>query len=296
MGKNSKIEWTDHTFNPWWGCAKISPACENCYAMTTSNHWGYDLWGTNKNRRFFPQKHWNQPLLWNKRAEKAGVPIKVFCGSMCDIFEDRQELHDWRVKLWILIERTPNLTWMLLTKRPENVTDMFFPSWTKGRQMPSNIWIGVTAENQEMADQRIPVLVNIPVATKFISVEPMLGWVNLLQWIDFCPLDEQRPEKLSADWRMAGDHWQHYHGYPLGHESTIPKPQIDWVICGGESGAHARITDISWVKHLQHQCARADIPFFLKQLNIDGKLTKMPELDGKIWAEFPKEILKGGMR
>ena len=115
MGKNSSIEWTDHTFNPWWGCAKVSPACKHCYAEIWAQRLALDLWGTRKARRFFSEKHWNEPYKWNADAVAKGERPRVFCASMADVFEDRRNLDPWRKKLWDLIEQTPQLDWLLLT-------------------------------------------------------------------------------------------------------------------------------------------------------------------------------------
>ena len=164
MGKNSKISWTDHTFNPWWGCTKVSPACQNCYAEALAKRTGFDCW-EEKPRRFFGDAHWNEPLKWNK--EKAFV----FCGSMCDILENVPDvLYTPRMRLFDLIEKTPNLTWLLLTKRPGNI--FLIPGFR-------NIWVGVTVENQTYTfryHQEVITAQDI----KFISCEPLLGEINLV--------------------------------------------------------------------------------------------------------------------
>lgn len=125
MGKNSRIEWTDHTFNPWWGCTKVSEACKNCYAEAWSKRVGQQVWGPQAERRFFGERHWLEPLKWNADAAAHGKRLRVFCASMADVFEDRRSLDPWRSKLWELIEATPQLDWLLLTKRPEHVQPAF---------------------------------------------------------------------------------------------------------------------------------------------------------------------------
>src|SRR5271166_5607806 len=150
MGKNSKIEWTDHTFNPWWGCTKVSEACKNCYAEAWSKRVGQKVWGPTANRRFFGEKHWLEPVKWNADTQ-AGRRRRVFCASMADVFEDRRELDPWRQKLWDLIEVTPRLDWLLLTKRPELVATL--ARW--GDDWPPNVWLGTTVEDQESADFRL---------------------------------------------------------------------------------------------------------------------------------------------
>ena len=121
MGKDSRIEWTHHTFNPWWGCVKVSPAYKHCYAEGWAKRVGLDVWGARAPRRFFSDAHWREPLKWNRGAETAGERRRVFCASMADVFEARDDLNPWRERLWQLIEATPFLDWLLLTKRPEHV-------------------------------------------------------------------------------------------------------------------------------------------------------------------------------
>jgi protein gp37 len=123
MGKNSSIEWTDHTFNPWWGCTKVSPGCEHCYAEAWAKRVGANVWGSKSERRFFTEKHWSEPLKWNADAESEKTRKRVFCASMADVFEARIDLNPWRLKLWNLIEITPWLDWLLLTKRPQNIAE-----------------------------------------------------------------------------------------------------------------------------------------------------------------------------
>lgn len=179
MAKNSRIEWTDHTFNPWWGCTKISPGCDNCYAESWAVRLGVKLWGAKADRRFFGEAHWREPLRWNKEAESQGVRRRVFCASMADVFENRRALNPWRDKLWEIIEQTPWLDWLLLTKRP-SLVGRYVP-W--GNAWPRNIWLGTTAESQVFANQRLPELVEYPAVVRFVSCEPLLGELNLRPWL-----------------------------------------------------------------------------------------------------------------
>ena len=179
MGKRSRIEWTDHTFNPWWGCTKVSPACKHCYAEAWAKRVGQRVWGKGASRRFFGDRHWTQPVVWNSEAAEAGERERVFCASMADVFENRRDLDPWRDKLWELIEATPSLDWLLLTKRPENVSEL--APW-KGK-WPKNIWLGTTVENQKMATARLPLLEKIDTVVRFISAEPLLGRINLDPWL-----------------------------------------------------------------------------------------------------------------
>ena len=184
MGQDSKIEWTHHTFNHWWGCIKVSPGCEHCYAETLSKRYGHSIWGPAKTtqRRTFGEKHWVEPLKWDRLAQVSGERKRVFCASMADVFEDHPQLPSEREKLWALIEQTPMLDWLLLTKRPENVNRMLPDMWELGG-LPSNIWIGTSVENQEQADKRIPELLKVPARVRFLSCEPLLGPVDLSRWL-----------------------------------------------------------------------------------------------------------------
>lgn len=221
MAKNSRIEWTNHTFNPWWGCVKVSPACKHCYAESWSKRVGQAVWGINADRRFFGEKHWNEPLRWDREAAATGIRARVFCASMADVFEERADLDDARDKLWALIKATPNLDWLLLTKRPHAVTRL--APWIN--DWPPNVWLGTTVEDQLRADQRLPILADIPAVVRFISAEPLLGPVNLNPWLD----------------------------------------RLDWVITGGESGPKARPSSPSWFVDLMNQCMTHDVAFHFKQ-------------------------------
>ena len=188
MAEHSKIEWTHHTFNPWWGCTKVSPACEHCYAEAWAKRTGHRVWGRTGARRFFSKKHWAEPNRWNARSEDRGVRARVFCASMADVFEDRRDLDASRKRLWALIDATPALDWLLLTKRPEKGHDLV--PW--GAQWPPNVWLGTTVENQKWADRRLPLLADCPATVRFLSCEPLLGPINLGSWIN------------EIDWVIAG--------------------------------------------------------------------------------------------
>lgn len=263
MGKDSGIQWTHNTFNCWWGCQAISPACKFCYAETFDKRIGGDHWGVNSRRRFFGDKHWSEPLKWNRDAEKAGERRRVFCASMADVFErlppghpDAERMDAERARLWTLIEKTPSLDWLLLTKRPENVMAMVPEAWRAG--FPDNIWMGTTVEDQENANRRIPHLLQIPARIRFVSMEPLLGPVNLLAirdalWFDCEGADFYNALTGSSFWRN-GDH-----GIGGG-------PRINWCIIGGESGAKARVTDPEWIRSLLDQCRGTECKPFVKQL------------------------------
>lgn len=227
MARNSQIEWTHHTFNPWWGCSKVSPACEKCYAELWAKRMGQKLWGPKSDRRFFGDAHWKEPLAWNEEARALGSRQRVFCASMADVFEKRSDLDPQRGRLWDLVQATPWLNWLLLTKRPENVVDMI--PW-KADQWPSNVWLGSTVENEKFAEERLPHLLRHAAAVRFLSCEPLLGALDLSAWFDRAHLQP-----------------------------------IDWVIVGGESGQGARPMHPDWARMLLQQCQEAKVPFHFKQ-------------------------------
>lgn len=179
MGANTKIEWATHTFNPWWGCTKVSEACKHCYAESWAKRVGKSVWGPKSDRRFFGEEHWKQPLRWNVAVDSKGERPRVFCASMADVFEPRPDLDPWRGKLFDLIEATPNLDWLLLTKRPEHVASL--AKWKD--DWPDHLWLGTTVELQHRAEELLPHLAAIPAAVRFISAEPLLGPLDLEPWL-----------------------------------------------------------------------------------------------------------------
>lgn len=249
MGADSAIEWTDHTFNPWWGCVKVSPGCTNCYAETWAHRMGFNVWGPAKTtpRREMSDQHWAEPLKWDRAAAKAGRPARVFCASMADVFEDHPALPPMRERLWQLIAQTPNLIWMLLTKRPENMTVMAPASWAQ--RWPSNVWAMTTVEIQEQAEQRIPELLKVPARVRGLSCEPLLGPVDLRSWLTPCPACGAPRANASCTYCEA---WPDVRG-------------VSWVIAGGESGPGARPPHPDWFRSLRNQCATAGVDFFFKQ-------------------------------
>lgn len=271
MGETTGISWCDHTFNSWWGCEKRSAGCQNCYAETLAKRFGWGrVFSSNKQRRFFGQKHWNEPIVWNEKAKANGKRESVFCLSMGDVFDDPSgdyelacQLNGFRDDLWRLILKTPYLDWLLLTKCPENIDGLIYHEWHNPEKIPANVRIGITCENQEMADKRIPVLLNSWTGKNFISVEPMLSSVDIFKAVGL-------PNRIAP------------------HFSWSQGKGIDWVICGCESGSNARPCNIEWIRDLRDQCIESGTAFFLKQMEVDGKLVKEPFLDGRQWLEFTK--------
>jgi protein gp37 len=227
MAKDSKIEWTHHTFNPWWGCERVSPACKNCYAETWAHRLGLDLWSKGAPRRMLGDSYWRQPLTWDRAANNARRRDRVFCASMADVFENRRDLDAPRDRLWDLIAQTPNLDWLLLTKRPQCVKD--FVPW--GDAWPRNVWLGTTIENQRWAEKRLPHLLANPAAVYFVSCEPLLGPLDITPWLT----------------------------------TTHTHRAISWVIAGGESGHRARPMSPEWARGLRDQCETHAVPYHFKQ-------------------------------
>ena len=228
MGKETAIEWTHHTFNPWWGCVRVSAACDHCYAETWAKRLGEDVWGPRSERRFFTDAHWKEPLKWNAEAEAQGVRRRVFCASMADVFENRPDLVAPRLRLLELISQTPHLDWLLLTKRIHLVKKQL----PKGYSFPPNVWLGTTVENQAEANRRIRYLLEFSTpAVRFLSCEPLLGALDLSPFL------------------IAND---------LG-------VKVDWVIAGGESGHGARPMEPQWPEDLRKQRNKAKVAFHFKQ-------------------------------
>jgi protein gp37 len=270
MGATTGIEWCDHTFNPWTGCQAVSPACYHCYAEALEKRFGHgDRWGPHGDRLRTSAANWQQPLKWNRAAAAAGIRARVFCASMADVFDNRAATR-WRDDLWHLIHQTPHLDWLLLTKRPQNIcgmlptTDIGTPAWGLGWP---NVWLGTTVENQVEADRRIPKLLEIPAAVHFLSCEPLLGPVDLqkVQAPRYVPEDHELDWKFDA--LLVGDHYEFEDDLGVWDSGDGPhrENRIDWVICGGESGPHARPMHPDWARSLRDQCAAAGVPFFFKQ-------------------------------
>lgn len=272
MAETTGIAWTDHTWSPWIGCTKVSPGCDHCYAeaLDARHKYGLDArarltiraaphWGAGKPR--YRTKQWGQPLKWNAAAAKAGIQRRIF-PSLCDPF-DNEVPDEWRYDWWQLIAQTPNLIWLLLTKRIGNAAKML-PQPLPSENWPHfpNVWIGASVVNQEEADRDIPKLLATPAAKRFVSYEPALGPV---QWYgdghNYDGWDWLRGERQEADAGGAAG---------VGRGVAIARTaRIDWLIVGGESaqgGAKARPFDIAWARDAVRQCKATGGPVFVKQL------------------------------
>lgn len=309
MTKNSSIEWTHHTFNPWWGCTKVSAGCTHCYAEALSNRWRKAEWGPRGVRIRTSEANWREPLKWNRKAGAAGVRERVFCASMADVFEhkpDQPELDDWRRDLFRMIVKTPHLDWLLLTKRPHLVNETiervtgFSDSemWFAGAR---NVWIGTSVESQETADERIPHLLHIPASVRFLSMEPLLESVDLTEIVCY-PSESDKEAWIEIDC-LTGTYLDSAGGF--GNFNGMARGVgIGWAIVGGESGRKARPMHPDWVRSLRNQCNGAGVPFFFKQwgeyaptfdvwnnyldMRKMGKKLAGRLLDGREWNEFPE--------
>ena len=265
MAENTKIEWTDHTFNPWIGCTKVSPGCDHCYAENLMDtRMGVASWRPGAERVRTKEANWKMPLRWNAQADafmdQHGRRQRVFCASLADVFDNAVD-PQWRADLFKLIAETPNLDWLLLTKRIGNVRCMLAelahgsdPDLTLLDMMPlPNVWIGATIVNQAEADRDIPKLLDVPARVRFLSMEPLLGPVDLTHIEVFGGDAEIFPLKGTTD--CVDDE-----GAP-----TDDVPALDWVIVGGESGPGARPMHPDWARSLRDQCEAAGVPFLFKQ-------------------------------
>jgi protein gp37 len=278
MSVTTGIEWTDSTWNPIRGCSRVSEGCRNCYAESMALRFsgpgqpyeglavlqnGHALW-TGKIQ--FVEKHLLDPLKWRAGIRDQGTgssrPRRIFVNSMSDLFHENVT-DEMRDRIFAVMALCPQHTFQVLTKRPERMLEYFATGllgtvreafvgrqaqmvnqartglpvlkWS-GLPLP-NAWLGVSVENQATADARIPMLLKTPAAVRFISAEPLLGPVNL---------------KVTAAASCVMDCLNRHDG-------------LDWVICGGESGPHARPMNPDWARGLRDQCQAAGVPFFFKQ-------------------------------
>lgn len=226
MSENTAIAWTHHTFNPWWGCEKVAPECANCYAEAFDRRTGGVHWGPGAPRRTFGEKHWAEPLRWNERSEKTRQRHRVFCASMADVFQTRND--PMRDRLWVLIRATPHLDWLLLTKRPENIVAALPCLWGEGWP---NVWLGTSVGHPDSVE-RARVLADVPCAVRFISCEPLIGpvilGVDILASLDWMivggesgpkrrPMDMEWMRALHVQAQAAGIYW-------FAKQDSAPRP------------------------------------------------------------------------
>lgn len=271
MGENSKIEWCNHTFNAMIGCTKVSDGCKFCYAEEMMDkRYGRAQWGTSGTRVRTSAENWKKPYTWNRKAERLGIRYRVFCESLGDVFEDHPAWIEPRRDLLRVTVKTPYLDWLFLTKRIENVLGMIEESaeylfkhgdiavaskwlkWLKhGSDYMPNVWVGTSVENQKVADQRIPELLKIPAAVRFLSMEPLLGPVNSYVTYTVDGL-EVEIDYLRGTMSIEG-------------QARVPCNKVNHIIVGGESGTHARPMHPDWVRSIRDECVDAGTPFLFKQ-------------------------------
>lgn len=277
MSANSKIEWTDHTFNVAWGCIKASPGCDHCYADRDATRYGYDIWGVGKTRRTFGESYWAQPLKWDAAARGAGVRKRVFCSSMTDLFLNDPIIDAERAKLWPLIEKTPNLDWLLLTKHPERFVTQL-PA-----KLPSNVWLGVSVENGDYA-WRTDALRKTSAAVRFLSLEPLLGHIPaiVLQDMDWIIVGgESGPHARAIDIRWVRDIRDDCEAM------DIPFFFKQWGEWAPASELATTIGDVDAVNARFEPRKEPDPNQMMIRV---GRKNAGRTLDGRIWSQFPTSI------
>lgn len=272
MSETTGIAWCDSTFNPWIGCTKVGPGCDNCYAKADFDDRKHRVvWGAGQERS--RTKTWGDPKKWNSQHAaffaEHGRRRRVFCASLADVFDNEVPVQ-WRADLLQLIDLTPNLDWLLLTKRIGNVVPMLkdirraaggtfaFDLWPR-----PNVWLGATVVNQEEADRDIPKLLAVPALVRFLSIEPMLGPIDLTSIGRYTNgslnIDSLRGIETRGQLAMSPNEGA------MCVSSSFGNPHLSWVICGGESGRSARPMHPGWARSLRDQCAAAGVPFLFKQ-------------------------------
>lgn len=294
MAERTEIEWCDSTFNPWIGCTKVSLGCDHCYAerLDARGIFGGQHWGPGAPRKRTSATNWRKPLAWNAQpfcecpdcgwrgerreamtvvgllniaedwcpnCSKAVVTEarrRVFCASLADVF-DNEVPTAWRLDLFSLIAQTPHLDWLILTKRIGNVRAMCTDDGLMFDMLHDRVWLGITVTSQPEADRDIPKLLAAPARVRFLSIEPMLGPVDLTPAYLPCP----NAENVIMDPETGGYECCSHCDYT----GVSDELGIDWVIVGGESGPKARPMHPQWVRDLRDQCRAADLPFMFKQ-------------------------------
>lgn len=253
MGKTTGIEWADATWSPWMGCAKVSAGCKNCYMFRDQKRYGHDPNVIRKAKTTVLD-----PVKWK-------APRTIFVCSWGDFFHEDVD-SEWRREAWEIMKRCLQHTFLILTKRPENMLGMMPAGWVEGQwKYFRHIWLGVSAENQEMADLRIPKLLEIPAQVHFVSAEPLLGPINFRRWFHVIDIDPRGPKSL-----------------------------LDWIITGGESDlANPRLMNMEWVINIRNQCRDSGVSFFHKQhggtRKVDGAWGGRM-IDGVTYDEVPERM------
>lgn len=316
----TKIEWADVTWNPITGCTPISPGCTNCYAKRMAKRLagrcGYP--GDEPFRVTLHPERLDEPLKWKK-------PRRVFVCSMGELFHE--DVPTWmRFEVLDIVLLIKQHTFLILTKRPANMKEFFEWYYSKaGRTTETikNLWLGVTAESQEMADERIPLLLQTPAAVRFVSVEPILGPLDLCKWLFNlripcscgnvfdtafaakckhdgrtmeCPACRACKCDKEERWKAAGKTLHDMPGWEWRHPAVERHPLLDWVICGGETGPGARLCHPEWVRSLRDQCHAAGVPFFFKSWGEYCYPEQMPDATYKRIEELNLDCCNDALR
>jgi protein gp37 len=270
MAQNSKIEWTNHTVNLWWGCTKVHEGCDNCYAESLSKRFGDDVWGNNKSRKEI-KSAWKDLVKYQAQAQEKGEIHRIFVGSMMDIFEKPMPLIQANIPEYttgVLRDRLfdqisngwyPNLQFLLLTKRPSNINKYIPEAWKTNP--PDNVIFGTSPVNQETANKLIGQLLEVN-GRRFLSIEPQLGEISLRwdSWHDWKDPNKAKKEIINGSHVLTRSQYDGAKG-------------IDWIIQGGESGHHKRPFNLEWAYKLKEECKEAKIPYFFKQID---KIQEIP--------------------
>lgn len=272
--RETGITWTNVTWNPVTGCSKVSEGCAHCYAerewaRLSANPKLPDYFGRKFSNIMCHERRLDQPIRWKR-------PRMIFVNSMSDLFHEDVPF-EFIDKVFTVMAVTPHHTYQILTKRPKRMKEYVERRFLKLESIVplKNVWLGVTAENQETANERIPILLDTPASLRFVSVEPMVGSINLDMMI---VQDTGRFRGIVSSLMGKKTLWDTKN---LIGEEDINK--LDWVICGGESGPKARPIDPEWIKSLRDQCRFTDTPFFFKQWGeyIDLSQVTSPDLQIK---------------
>lgn len=316
MGRETGISWCHHTANFWVGCEKVSPACKACYAQVSTpvrvlRDRGVEVWGPAATTvRHRTKGAWTDVPRWNRDAAKAGERRRLFVSSLADVFEDHLQVAPWRAEALALLETCTALDVLLLTKRPQNILSMVPSAWLA--DWPRHVWVGATVEDQRRADERIPELLKVPAAVRFLSMEPLLEAVDLSGWLP-CPDCDDGSER-PGNCRECGG-WGACDGKPCRTCSESGDCQtcngderglvggyagyLSWVIVGGESGHSARPFDLAWARSIVRQCREAGTACFVKQmgdhpiaLDRRGTLSRLSYLahHGADPSEWPEDL------
>ncbi len=252
MGKTTTIGWTDKTYNPWIGCQQVTEEeCGDCYALRWAKRHHLDVWGSLSGSSRHLTKTHHDPRTWNREAQEQGDGSRCFVPALPMCLNPHPQVQEARRRLWTLIEETPCLDWQLLTKRPKFIRGLVPQTWVQ--TWPPHVWIGTSVGTQSAAEKRIPYVLDLPAPVIFLSCEPLVEEITLDSWLQL--------------------------------------QKINWVICGGYSGAEQRPMDLAWARSLRDACKQYDVAFFMKQLgSVYARQHQLQNWKGEDIAEFPHDL------